>query len=56
MVQYNLLNSDDVRVCYFISNMERAWRNTTCLIPIILGLDFWHMLSWSQTNFNFTSV
>ena len=49
MAQYNLFNSDDVRVGLLIfSNMERAWRNTTCLIPISLTL--WRMLSWSQTN------
>ena len=49
MAQYNLFNPMmSGLVCYFFSNMERAWRNTTCLIPISLTL--WRMLSWSQTN------
>ena len=45
MAQYNLFNSDDVRVVLllFFSNMERAWRNTTCLTPISLTL--WHTMA-----------
>ena len=45
MAQYNLFNPDDVRVgllIFYSSNMERAWRNIACLIPISLSL--WHTM------------
>ena len=48
MAQYNLFNSDDVRVGLLLfSNMERAWCNTACtrLTPIMQGSVLWRMLS-----------
>ena len=46
MAQYNLFNSDDVRVGLLLfSNMERTWRNTACLTPIMQGSVLWRMLS-----------
>ena len=49
MAQYNLFNSDDVRVGLLLfSNMERAWCNTTCLIPMMSGLVCYFFRIWNE--------